>query len=149
MKILENNNIELLVRVSLGILFFYSSLHKIGNPAEFAKVIYGYSLFPHSIINIFAISVPFLELFAGLSLIIGVYPKSGVMIINIMLSLFIIAISINLIRGHEFDCGCVSFGEPQSVMSNIWVLIRDIFCLLFGVYILYFRDDNRKLCIKK
>jgi uncharacterized membrane protein YphA (DoxX/SURF4 family) len=146
--IVNNSNFELLVRLSLGALFIYSSLHKIEYPSAFAKVIYGYALFPQISINILAIMVPFLEFFSGLSLVFGVYPKSGVLIINAMLIFFVFAISINLIRGHEFDCGCLSFGESNTSSSNTLVLIRDVICIVFGTYLLYFSDVRRRFCIR-
>ena len=69
-----NHWIELAVRWILGVIFVYASYNKILAPAAFAKIIYGYDLFPAVFINLIAIIVPFLELFAGLALIIGVYP---------------------------------------------------------------------------
>ena len=41
-----NQRIELAVRLILGVTFIYASYHKILAPAEFAKVVYGYGLFP-------------------------------------------------------------------------------------------------------
>lgn len=146
--IINSSSFELIVRISLGALFIYSSIHKIESPSEFAKVIYGYGLFPQISINLLAIIVPSIELFSGLSLVFGVFPRSGALLINIMLILFIIAISINLIRGHEFDCGCLAFGESKSPLNNIWVLIRDILTLIFGVYLLYYDDVRRRFCLK-
>lgn len=141
-KIMDSSWFELLVRVSLGLLFFYSSIHKIADPAEFAKIIYGYSLYPLWMINISAILVPYFELIAGISLILGIYPRSGAFVINGLLLVFIVSISINLIRGHEFDCGCLSYGESKDAASNFQILVRDIISFLGGIYILYFRGSR-------
>ena len=53
--------IEMTVRWLLGGAFVYSSLHKIAEPAKFAKVVYGYKLFPALSINLIAIILPFPE----------------------------------------------------------------------------------------
>jgi len=113
-KILQNSWFELIVRWIMGIIFLFSCYHKIVAPAQFAKIIYGYYLFPDVTISLIAIILPFLELFAGLFLVLGIYPRSAVLIINAMLFAFMVAISINLATGHEFDCGCFSFGDSNA-----------------------------------
>ena len=131
--------IEFLIRILLGVIFIYASLHKIENPSQFAKIIYGYGLFPEASINILAITIPYFELFAGLSL---------VLIINIMLFCFIIAISINLARGYQFDCGCFSLTESSVFESAFMLLLRDIACLCAGVFVLIY-NKPRLLTIKE
>jgi len=62
--------------VILVTIFVFASYNKILAPADFAKIIYGYDLFPPVLINLIAIIVPFLEFIAGLALIIGFYLTS-------------------------------------------------------------------------
>ncbi len=126
---------------ALGAVFVFASWHKILNPAEFAKIIYGYGLFPGSLINIFAICVPFVELVCGICLISGVLRQSSLLVCNAMLLGFILIISINLIRGHEFDCGCFSFAHHNTTQAAISLLIRDVILLGTGLY-LYFHHPK-------
>ena len=77
-NILCNSWIELAARWLLGATFIYASYSKILAPAVFAKIIYGYDLFPAMLINLFAILLPFVELIAGLALIIGFYPYHSI-----------------------------------------------------------------------
>ncbi|MBW2000476.1 MAG: hypothetical protein JRJ29_21270, partial [Deltaproteobacteria bacterium] len=42
----ENSWLELGARWILGITFIYASYHKIVSPADFARIVYGYDLFP-------------------------------------------------------------------------------------------------------
>ncbi len=123
-----------IIKVVLGVTFIYASYHKIEDPAGFAKILYGYSLFPSSGINIMAITIPFIELVAGFSLIMGLFPKSALLIINTLLLFFILAIGFNLLRGHQFDCGCFSSSEQNLVMTNIFSVIRDILLLGAGTF---------------
>ena len=58
-------------------------------------------LFPLLTIHPIAVFVPFFELLCGAALIMGVFPRGAVMIINAMLLMFIFSISINLARGHD------------------------------------------------
>ena len=141
-----NHWIELAVRWILGVTFVYASYNKILAPAAFAKIIYGYDLFPAVFINLIAIIVPFLEFFAGLSLIIGIYPRSAALIVTAMLLVFISALSINLIRGHEFNCGCFSINSSGQGTFTGPVIFRDFILLALGLYTFFYRNA-RKLCI--
>ena len=144
----KNNWIELIARWILGITFIYASYHKIISPGDFAKIIYGYDLLPDVLINLIAIILPFVELFSGLALILGIYPVSAVLIVNGMLLTFIIALSINLVRGHEFDCGCFSFGKTGYSSSVLQLLVRDIMYFFLGLQV-FFYNRRRKWCIRQ
>jgi putative oxidoreductase len=137
---------ELAARWILGGIFVYASYNKIVSPADFAKIIYGYDLFPAALINLIAILVPFLELVAGIALIIGFYPRSAALIVNAMLLVFISALSINLIRGHEFDCGCFSINDKNQKTFAGPLIFRDFLVLALGLHVFIYRNA-RKLCI--
>lgn len=124
------------LRFVIGITFVAASIGKISDSGKFATVIYGYYLFPGWVINPSAIVLPFVELFSGIALIVGVVPRSALIIISIMLFVFIIAISINLLRGHQFDCGCFSLAETTTVSSAFWLLVRDIALFVCAIYLL-------------
>jgi len=134
--------VKFLVRLILGLTFIGASVHKIQDPEAFAQIIYGYYIFPEYVINISAIIVPFLELFAGIALIIGVFPRGGLLIINGLLVLFIVIIGFNIARGHQFDCGCFSIGQSGNVSSAAWLLVRDV-AMLSGGFFLWSRGSDR------
>ena len=142
-SILQNSWVELAGRWILGLTFIYASYNKILFPADFAKIIYGYDLFPDALINLIAIILPFLELAAALALITGVYPRSAVLIVNILLVAFIILLSVNLIRGHEFDCGCFAIKNSGSTSATKVTLIRDFIYLALGIQVLYYHQPRR------
>ena len=142
--------IEWALRLFLGCTFIFSSWHKIVSPDQFAVIIYGYDVFPHQIINALAIFVPFVELVCGITLITGLLKRSGLLLINAMLAGFIFLISFNLIRGHEFDCGCFSLGHTKGTWSSIWLLVRDFVMLGAGIYLFrLFNKDQRELLNRK
>jgi len=145
-NILGNSWFELAARWLLGATFIYASYSKILAPAVFAKIIYGYDLFPGILINLFAIILPFAELIAGLALILGFYPRSAVLIINAMLLAFIISLSINIIRGHEFDCGCFAINAGNQSTFSGPLLIRDFIYFALGIHIFLYRN-SRRLCL--
>jgi len=144
--VFRNPWLELAARWFLGLTFLYASYHKIIAPAHFAKIVYGYYLFPNFSINLIAVILPFIELFAAGALILGIYPRSATLIIIGMLIGFVMVLSINLIRGQEFDCGCFSFGDPGHSSPAGQLLIRDIIYLIVGLEVLFF-DRRRLWCI--
>ena len=146
-SIFSNSWIELAARWILGLTFIYASVYKIVSPADFAKIVYGYGLFPAGLINLIAIIIPFLELVGGLALLLGFYPRSAAVIINGLLLAFIVVLSINLVRGHEFDCGCFSAGQSGYASSPIVNLLRDIIYFILGLQVILF-GGIRRMSIK-
>ena len=138
----NNGWIEVVFRWILGITFIYASYYKILSPTDFAKMVYGYNLFPEVLINLIAIFLPFIELISGLSLLLGIYPRSAALIINGLLLAFIILLTINIIRGHEFDCGCFSAKETGSPRMMV---VRDMIYIIMGLQVFLF-NGVRKVC---
>lgn len=145
-SILQNSWLELASRWILGFIFIYASYNKILFPADFAKIIYGYDLFPATLINLIAIILPYLELLVALTLVFGVYPRSAVLIVNALLVAFIIILSINLIRGHEFNCGCFELQNSANNVSSQTTIIRDFIYLALGLQV-FFYNRYRRWCI--
>ena len=141
-KLLRNRLMGLVARLLLGSIFIYASYHKIIAPDEFAKIVYGYDLFPSETINLIAIIIPFAELISGMALIIGIYTRPAAIILIGMLTAFVIAISINIIRGHEFDCGCFSSDTSQAVNSAWQTLGRDMIFMMLGIYIFAYGQEK-------
>ena len=82
----------------------------------------------------------------GIALILGIYPRSALLILESMLFAFIVALSINLIKGYDFDCGCFSFGERGYGYSALHLLVRDVIYFILGLQSLFF-IKHRKWCI--
>ena len=143
--VIDNSWIELAARWVLGLTFIYASFHKILSPQDFARIVYGYDLFPHVFINLIAIIIPFLELVAGLALVIGFYPRSAAIIMNALLLAFIAALAINLIRGHEFDCGCFSTAQSESTGSSEMTLLRELIYFVLGAQVILFQGTRRNI----
>jgi putative oxidoreductase len=133
---LNNSWVEIAARWILGLTFIYASYHKILAPADFAKILYGYDLFPNASINLIAIILPFVELIFGLALIFGIYTRAAAMVINGLLAAYIIVLSVNLFRGQVFECGCFSVKSSGYLFSPGPMIVRDIIYLVMGILIL-------------
>ena len=99
------------VQLALGAIFVIAAIPKIADPPSFAHMIYNYRLVPASLINVSALVMPWVELLAGLALILGVWKAAARNVIGILLAIFIIAISINLFRDNAIDCGCFNVAD--------------------------------------
>lgn len=144
-KITSDRRLELLARWILGVTFVYASFHKIIAPAAFAKIIYGYGLFPGVTVNLIAVVLPFVELISGLALLTGLYPRAASLIIMVLLLSFIVAISINLVRGYEFNCGCFNSDNSNSARSAGLTLIRDFVLLFICIQVYRFKPGHDRV----
>ena len=70
-RIISNKYVILGIRLLLGFVFIYASIHKIAHPADFAQDIYNYRMMPHWTINFMALVMPWLELFCGVLIVAG------------------------------------------------------------------------------
>lgn len=132
--------IEWAARWLLGVVLIYSSWHKLLEPAQFAKILHQYHIFPAPSISLIAIFVPFLQLTVGAALLLGIYPRSAALLCNAMLLLFTVTLTVNVIRGHHFDCGCFSISEIGGGMSPEISIMRNLVLLVLGLYVAWFPE---------
>lgn len=118
-----------------------AALPKIADPPAFAHLIYNYRLLPGGLVNALALVLPWVELLAGLALILGVWKKEAAVVAAVLLLVFIVAIGINLVRDHAVDCGCFdvrSAGKSrEELLAEMkWVLLRDVGLILLAAQVL-------------
>lgn len=134
-KRLDNPWVEILCRLLVGGVFVYASIDKILYPAEFAKVVYNYQMLPVPLSNLVAMSLPWLELFTGLALLMGVLRKESSLVLSALLVFFIIALSVNIYRGVDIDCGCMSLSGGGRTIGIVTVL-EDVILLVATLLVL-------------
>jgi uncharacterized membrane protein YphA (DoxX/SURF4 family) len=135
------------VQIALGAIFFAAALPKIADPPSFAHMIYNYRILPAPLVNITALTMPWLELLTGLALILGVWTRPARTIIAAMLLIFIVAIAFNLMRDNAIDCGCFDLSaagktHEERLHDMRIVILRDIGMLLM-VAQLWWADRRR------
>ena len=107
-------------RVLLGAAFLLAAVPKIADPPAFAKAIWNYRLAPDGALVPLALILPWLELHCGLSLAFGVWVRPAAAWVSILLTAFLIALGINLYRGHPVDCGCFgASAQPRSEAQRL------------------------------
>ncbi|MFA8343337.1 MAG: MauE/DoxX family redox-associated membrane protein [Rhodothermaceae bacterium] len=131
MNKLNNKYLLLVIRVFIGGFFIFSSIDKINDPESFASAIENYRFFPVFVINLIAITLPWIELVTGLLLLLGVKVKENSFVINLLLVAFNFLIIIALIRGLDIDCGC--YGSAYSQKAGLLKVFENFVLLFLGI----------------
>jgi putative oxidoreductase len=135
MKILSNKYLLFIIRIVIAFIFIYAGAEKISNPDDFALSISNYRLLPNSSLNFFAITLPWIEIVAGILLLFGISVKENSAIIITMLSVFTIVIIISLFRGLNIDCGCFGKGTQIGLLKlgeNLLMITGSFLLMFFG-----------------
>lgn len=140
-KVVTHPVLSLAFRLVLGLVFIYASLDKIAHPLAFAENIAAYRLMPLSVINLMAITLPWIEIVSGVLLILGAFVRGNLAIINVLLLIFVVAISQALFRGLSLSCGCFETGAEAEALGR-QTLYRDLVMLVMGAQI-YLFDTGR------
>ena len=131
--------LEFLCRFFLGGVFLWAGGTKIVNPHDFANIIANYQLLPDFAVNITAIWLPWIEVLCGILLIGGIWVEGSLVVINALIIVFIVALISNWVRGIDVDCGCFAVDIEKGESNYLFDIIRDIFLLAIGIFILQSR----------
>jgi putative oxidoreductase len=125
-------------QIALGVFFIVAALPKIADPPSFAHMIYNYRLVPGPLVNLTALALPWAELLMGVALVCGIWRRTAALLVGALLVVFIVAISVNLLRGNAIDCGCFDVADAgksvEERFRDMWMTIyRDIGMLVLVV----------------
>ena len=124
-------------RVLLGLVFLVACVHKIIFPQEFALAIYQYQILPDALVNISAITLPWIELVLAMAIMFSPRFKDGAALsMAVLLLIFTVAISFNILRGMDISCGCFSTESSQSAIGWGHVL-RNLGYIFLTVVVLF------------
>jgi len=125
--------IVLIARILVGGILVYSSIDKIVDPNGFANAINNYHIVPLGLENSMAIVLPWMELIAGICLILGVFIEGAAFLVIAIMVIFIIAISYAILSGYNIECGC---GLKPGEMVGVQKIIEDTTYLILAWFIL-------------
>ena len=140
------------VRLVVGGVFLWLGAHKIlSDPQDFLKAVSQYQLLCASPwFNLLVVILPWVEVVAGLALLLGVFLRGAALVSIAMLVVFTTAVFLRALGEHEaqdiafcaieFDCGC---GQGiVNICSKLW---QNGTLVLLGIPILF--SSNRRLCL--
>jgi putative oxidoreductase len=124
------------LEVVLGGLFFYAGLQKVLHIHEFAEAVLAYQLLPESLVGLAVAGLPWLEVAAGLGLMVGLKRRSCLLLLTGLVAVFLVVIFVTMARGLNIDCGCGLFFQRQVG----WAAVLEDTVLLIWAAGLYWWD---------
>jgi putative oxidoreductase len=114
-RLLSNPVLVRVCRIGVGLVMLAAALGKIGDPAAFSSQIHHYHLMPIGAENLLAIALPWIELLAGLALVLGVHARSGAWLSAALMIVFTLAVGTAVARGLDIECGCFGTADATHV----------------------------------
>ncbi len=115
---------------ALGGVFIWSGWIKVQDPAQFLVSIRGFHLLPDPFAAWLALALPWLEIFAGLAVLTGWMRQGGLLLLNVAVVIFAVALISAWVRGLDVECGC--FGKGKGSSAILTALVRDAVLLAVG-----------------
>ena len=139
----------LAARLVLGGVLVMAGYLKAFNPSQAKMAVRAYQVLPIPVANFFGVALPWLEIGAGLLILIGVSVRYAAIFAGALMLLFIIAISQAWARGLSIDCGCFGGGGQVNPKDTQYLpeIARDFGLALISLYI--FRYPTSRFSLEK
>ena len=150
MNILRNPTLGAVCRLALGGLFLWASATKLTDPIAFSHFVYNFHVVPPSLVNVIAISNPWLELVCGLFLVLGLFERGSALLLAILLVAFSAGIGYNIALGRSIECGCFGASGAAPNLGVMWRdLARDIGMFALAIPVIVGRGSRWGLSAQK
>ena len=128
-------NFLFLARIAIGLVLCLSGFIKLTEPYQnFLYDIQQYSLFSSGVETFIAQTVPWVEFFVGVFLLLGLWIRVIVPCAFLIFVSFVLIILQALLKGISLDsCGC--FGEMIAVPSRVMMLFDLVVCVFLFLMI--------------
>ena len=128
--------ISALIRVGLGVVFVYAGALKIWDVQQFALDVHHFELTPWTVSLLVAMYLPWLEVLAGVALIVRRLPLGASLAIAGMTLIFMGALASAWVRGLDISCGC--FGKEAAAIRTDFprLMLRDGALLMAALFAL-------------
>lgn len=134
--------IRQLLALLFGGVFVYAGVLKLRDPSVFLNDIRSFDLIGDPYAAWLALSLPWLEVFAGLAVITGLMRQGALLLLNAALVGFSAAIGSAWWRGLDITCGC--FGGDAAKSSYMELLLRDGVLLAIGLALMRWFAPRRQ-----
>lgn len=108
--------------LALSVIFASAASHKLKHPSWFRKQVREYELISESMVGLAARALPIIELATAAGLLWGASRPYAGAVALLLVSVYALAIAINLIRGRkDIDCGCSGPAMRQPLQPGLVV----------------------------
>ena len=137
------NWIELLARMALGGVFLVAGILKILDPGSLLSATETYQIIPYRWSYWLALYLPWVEVLAGLGILLRKAYPGSLFLITALLAVFLIALTQAWVRGLNIICGCFSKATAESAGRYVFYVTRDL-SLLGLVGLLWWRQLGKR-----
>jgi len=102
-------------RFVLASVFLLSGMAKLPQRSQFETALQRYELLPHRIVRPIARALPVAEVSCALMLFVGFLILPVTICVACLLTVFSVAVGVNLVRGRRIECGCFTPGLPSKI----------------------------------
>ena len=130
--------IGLVARLVLGGVLLIAGYLKAFTIDKSQMAVRAYEVLPISLANFLGIILPWLEIGAGLLLILGFAVRYSAIFGTALMLIFVIAISQAWARGLSIDCGCFGGGGKVAPGETKYLseILRDLGLAALGIYLI-------------
>lgn len=128
-----------LARLILGGVLLVAGGLKVGNPAQSARAVEAYQIFPFDVARLIGYGLPLAEIILGGLLVLGLLTRGAALLSALLMLAFVIGIASAWARGLAIDCGCFGGGGTIAAAKTAYPfeLARDTFFTLCGAYLIW------------
>jgi uncharacterized membrane protein YphA (DoxX/SURF4 family) len=137
--------VGVLARWILGGVFVYMGLNKVAHPVDFLKILREYNMVgSHTMLNFIAAALPWVEVYCGLLLLVGIAVRGSASLLIGMLVPFTVVVLNRALAVQaanpipfcaiRFDCGCGA-GEVlicHKLLENCLLILLSLLLLVGG-----------------
>jgi thiol-disulfide isomerase/thioredoxin len=133
-NVIQNRWMLFYLRMILGSVFIVAAAAKIQDIGKFVRTVVSYGILPVSLAHLYGNVIPWVELFIGCALILGVLVRFAAALLAPLVISFIIAGSSALQHTIGVNCGCfgtfLALSHPFSLILDGLILIAAFILLL-------------------
>jgi len=116
----------LILRLVLAAVFLYAGVVKTPASAQFALTLIPFTFLPPAALPWIALVLPWVEIAAGLLILIGPTKKAGAALIFLLCLMFCVLLAWALANGIIVSCSCFGRDETPSAWKMMLALGRDV-----------------------
>ena len=102
-------------QILVGAMLGWAALGKLGDIPALARDVHHFRLAPIAMENWIAMTLPWIELTAAASLLLGLRARAGSLVAAALLGVFTAAVVLALARGLDIACGCFGTAAASHV----------------------------------
>lgn len=134
------SRISTVVRIALGGLFLYAGVLKALDVRAFADDVANYQLLPGALVPVLAAALPWVEIGAGLALVVGRWSRAAALLVGALMAVFTVALVQAFARGIDLACGCFGGTAP----ADWTTLVRDVALLAAAAFVYRFQREPQR-----